>query len=216
MLLWFLSKRYRTDPSQTNSTSSLTGIKLEQLSADVYDFSTGYIDDDSFNFLTAQDEAVYSQALKHNNIADPSFVNQGIVLGNVYAQGATSLLENPTAWLARLSASATPFPYSSSLMSQASGLLLGYKSLVSQDILSVTASIPAVTPGVSVKVAPASTAAGATTATRGQTTSATGAAATAQSTSTLKALGVPVATANAQLIYAGVAAAAGIFGIALL
>ena len=98
-------------------------------------------------------------------------------------------------------------------MSQASGLLLGYKALVSQDVLNVTASQAVITPGVSISVGPA---AGATGATGGRVVGANGATATAPSTSSSKAFGVPAATPNLQLVYSGAVAAAGIFGMILL
>lgn len=104
-----------------------------------------------------------------------------------------------------MSASATPWPFSSELISHASGILLGYESLVSEDVLNKTAS--QVTPGMSIRVGPASTAVGTTAAAGGQATG----------TSTSKALGVPAATANSHLMYGcGAAAAAGILGMVLL
>lgn len=95
-------------------------------------------------------------------------------------------------------------------MSQASGILLGYESIVSQDLLHKK-DIPSVTPGISIDVD------------GGQTTGAgaTGAGATAtssgpQSTGTSKAMGIPAATGNPQLVIAAAAAAAGFFGIIAL
>jgi len=85
-------------------------------------------------------------------------------------------------------------------MSQASGILLGYESLVSRDVLNMTAAGGSVTPGMSISVAAGTT----------------GATATTQSTATSKADGVPVATANVQLAFSAVAAVAGVVGMVLL
>lgn len=187
----------------TTHAAQVPATAIATLSADAISFCSSYIDVDTFHFQSAIVNAALSGGA--SLLAD-----QG-VLATIYFDATTSLLENPTAYLSRLSASATPFPlFSSQLMSQASGILLGYQSLVSEDILSKTPS-QAVTPGMSIKVD------GATAAAGGQATGATGATATAQSTSSFKALGVPVATANSHLMYGcGAAAAAGLLGMVLL
>lgn len=113
-------------------------------------------------------------------------------------------MDDPTAYLSRLGASASPWPFSSTLMSQASGLLLGYESIVSRDLLNATASQATVTPGMSISVGPAAATTGTTATIKGQ------------ATSTSKAVGVPAATGNPQLVFGAAAAVAGMLGMIML
>lgn len=182
--------------------------QLVTLSADAYSFFTSYTEVDSFNFQSAQYLAIAS--------AGPNAVQLAADAGPLdtlyIAQAYTSLLDNPTALLTRLHASASPWPFSSALMSQMSGILLGYESLVSRDLLNAT-NVPTIEPGVSISVGPGAALTGATaTATSGmaRTTVAT------QSTATLKAMGIPAATGNPQLLIAAAAAAAGVLGVIVL
>lgn len=165
--------------------------------------------------MAALDAAIASAATRPGN-NEASLLAQNAVILTLYYDADTSLLENPTAYLSRLSSSASPWPYSTALMSQASGLLLGFESLVTQDILNITVTQAVVTPGISVKVGPAANVVSTTAATGSRATNAVGTTAGAPSTSSSKAFGVPVATANPQLMYSCVIAAAGMFGMVLL
>lgn len=126
------------------------------------------------------------------------------VLATMNVQARTSLLDDPTAYLSRLSATASLWPFSSAIMSQASGLLLGYESIVSRDLLNATASLATVTPGMSMSGGPAAATTGTTAAIAGQ------------ATSTSKAVGVPAATGNPQLVFVAAAAVAGMLGMIML
>ena len=91
-------------------------------------------------------------------------------------------------------------------MSQATGLLLGYESLASQDVLSKKPSSGPVTPGMSITVGPAVMSA---------STSGPGIG-MAPSTSSSKAVGVPVATASPLLKINAAAAGMALLGVALM
>ena len=90
-------------------------------------------------------------------------------------------------------------------MSQASGILLGYESIVSRDVLSKNSSSGPITPGMSIAAGPAATSASATN-------SAVGAA----STSSSRAAGVPMVTSSPLLLINAAAAAVGVLGVALM
>jgi len=77
---------------------------------------------------------------------------------------------------------------------------------VSRDLLNATASQAQVTPGMSISVSPA-----AATATTGSNGMMGG-----QATSTSKAVGVPAATGNPQLVFGAAAAVAGMLGVIML
>ena len=100
-------------------------------------------------------------------------------------------------------------------MSQATGILLGYESLVSQDVLSKNPSSGPVTPGMSIAVGPAVTSASAANSGAGATQASQGTG-TAASTSSSKAAGVPVVTASPMLMVNAAAAAVGMLGVALM
>lgn len=102
--------------------------------------------------------------------------------------------------MSRLKASATPFAFSPTLISQASGILLGYESLVSRDLLKKK-GVPSVTPGMSISVDPGATTATATPNTPGS-----------QPVPPSTALGIPAATGNPQLMIAAAIAVAGFLG----
>ncbi|KAI9871382.1 MAG: hypothetical protein M1830_002968 [Pleopsidium flavum] len=173
---------------------------LEALSTDAASFYSSYIEVDTFNFASAEVLAIES-ATKIPGAA-LSLAADGPVLHTIYLHGRTSLLDDPTAYLSRLHASALPWHFSSTLMSQASGLLLGYESIVSRDLLNATVKQATVTPGMSISVGPVATTTGATAAT--------------QATSTSKAIGVPAATGNPQLVFGAAAAVAGMLGMIML
>lgn len=139
-----------------------------------------------------------------------------LVLDTVYFHGSTSLMDEPSAYLSRLSAAATPWPFSSAMVSQASGLLLGYKSLVSRDLLNVTASQAKVTPGMSINVAGAAATTKMTATGNGQATGNAQPSGNAQPASPSKAVGVPAVTGNPQLIFGAAAAVAGMLGVIML
>ena len=168
---------------------------------------------DTFDYLSAQDLAIESLPATSAAIlnADESRVVQ------IYVDGITSLLENPTSYLSRLQSSFSPWPsaFSASVMSQASGILLGYESLVSQDVLSKNSSSGPVTPGMSIAVGPAMTSASVTSSGMGPTPASQGTG-TAASTSSSKAVGVPMVTANPLLLINAAAAAAGVLGVVLV
>ena len=100
-------------------------------------------------------------------------------------------------------------------MSQATGILLGYESLVSQDVLSKNSSSGPVTPGVSIAVGPAVTSASTTGSGMGATQASQGTG-TAASTSLSKAAGVPAVTASPLLVVNAVAAGVALLGAALM
>ena len=103
-------------------------------------------------------------------------------------------------------------------MSQATGILLGYESFVSQDVLSKNATFGPITPGMSIAVGPAVTSAPAASSRMGatQASQASQGVATAASTSPSKAAGVPVMTASPMLMISAVVAAVGVLNIALM
>ncbi|MCJ1252145.1 hypothetical protein MMC30_009383 [Trapelia coarctata] len=182
----------------TTHASLVPATALAALSADAFSFCSSYIDIDTFNIGSAIGTAIASVAtIPHAGV---SLVAQEHILLTVYFDATTSLLNKPTEYLTRLSSAASPWPFSSALMSQASGILLGYESLVSRDVLNLTPTGPSITPGISISVA----------------TGATGATATTQSTASSKAGGVPAATANVQLAFTAVVAAAGVVGMVVL
>ena len=100
-------------------------------------------------------------------------------------------------------------------MSQVTGILLGYESLVSQDVLSKNSSSGPITPGMSIAVGPAATGASTTDSGVGATQASQGTG-TAASTSTSKAAGVPAVTASPLLVINAVAAGAALIGVALM
>ena len=91
-------------------------------------------------------------------------------------------------------------------MSQATGILLGYQSLVSQDVLGKNSSSGPITPGMSIAAGPAATGASATNS--GMNTVA--------SASSPKAAGVPMVTSSPLLMINAAAAAVGMLGVALM
>ena len=93
-------------------------------------------------------------------------------------------------------------------MSQATGILLGYESLVTTDVLGMNATQAPVTPGMSINVAPAVTGGGPVGSGVTQASQGTG------TTSTSKAAGIPTAHANAQVMINAAAAAVGVLGVA--
>ncbi len=101
-------------------------------------------------------------------------------------------------------------------MSQASGLLLGYESIVSRDLLNATVSQATVTPGMSISVGRAAATTGTTATITGRISGTPGATAATQATSTSKAIGVPAATGNPQLVFGAAAAVAGMLGMIML
>ena len=145
-------------------------------------------------------------------MATPTLVAGDDRIISIWADGLTSLLNDPTAYISRLQASASPYPstFSSSLVSQASGLLLGFESLVTQDILSMNATQAPVTPGMSISVGPA----GPVGSGMSQASQGTGTMMPPGSTSTSKAAGMPRASANAQVMINAAAAAVGVLGLA--
>jgi hypothetical protein len=187
-------------------TPALILCQLQTLSLDAYDFYTSYTDIDTFDLASAQALAI--------SAAGPSAVKLAADAGRLdkiyLAQLQTSLLNDPKAFLSRLQASASPWPFSSTVMSQASGVLLGYESLVSRDLLNAK-NVPSTTPGISIDVSPGAA------ATRATTPAADGTAGAAGFTTTSsKAVGIPAATGNPPLMIAVAAAAAGMLGIIAL
>ena len=100
-------------------------------------------------------------------------------------------------------------------MSQATCILQGYESLVSQDVLSKNSSSGPVTPGMNIAIGPAVTSTSAASSGKGATQTSQGMG-TAASTSSSKAAGVPVVTASPLLIINAAAAAVGVLGVALM
>ena len=201
----FPESAVRICPFNTHVVSANPSLpQLASLSLDAMTFHTSYIEVDTFNYGAALILAVGSTA-KTPGVYATLAANQA-VLDPLYFQGQSSLLQNPTAYLGRLASAASPWPFSSTIMSQASGVLLGYESLVSRDLLNATASQAQVTPGMSISVSPA-----AATATTGSNGMMGG-----QATSTSKAVGVPAATGNPQLVFGAAAAVAGMLGVIML
>ena len=100
-------------------------------------------------------------------------------------------------------------------MSQATGILRGYESLVSQDVLSKNSSTGPITPGGSDAMGSAVTNASAASSGMAATQASQGTG-TAASTSSSKAAGVPVVTASPLLMINAAAAAVGLLGVALM
>lgn len=181
-------------------------------------FYQSYIYADTFNFgdvipaivATATQTSVVTAQLYSLDIA--------------YFAGVTSLADNPTAYMKSLAASAAFWPetFSSALMSQATGLLLGYESIVSKDFLGVTPS-PSITPGMGITVSGAvatSTTAMVVTS-NGQTSTAAvkstaSSAGSGQAGASSAGAGVALASASPELIVSAAAAAAGVVGMILL
>ena len=172
---------------------------------------------DSFNFQSALVLAQYSQP---PGALATLVAGDGILL-NLYADARTSLLNKPSSYLSRLHAAVTPypFPFSSSVMSQATGFLLGYQSLVSQDVLGVKPTQGPITPGMSINIGPAATGGPASpsgTVGVAQASKSTGATLAAGSTSSSKGAGMPAASANPQMIVNAAAAAMLVLGAAIM
>ena len=184
-------------------------LQLATLSGDAFSFYTSYTQIDPFDFQSALVFAINSQPAS----ARATLVAKEASLIGVYLDAETSLLNNPTSYLSRLHASASPYPagFSSSLMSQATGILLGYESLVSQDVLSKNPSSGPITPGMSIAGGPAATSASATDSGIGATQASQG-----MSTSSSKAAGVPMVTSSPLLMINAAAAAVGVLGVALM
>ena len=194
-------------------------LKIDKLYDDVASFYTSYTQIDPFDLNSALIIAIQSQPLN----AQPTLVADQERLIPLLIEEPTSLLVNPTAFLSRLHNSVSAFPpaFSSSLLSQATGLLLGFESIVSQNILSKTPTSGPITPGMSISVGPAVTSAsspggskpGATKASVQATETGKG---TVASTATSQAKGVPLATGSPLLMVNAALAAVGVLGAALL
>ncbi|MCJ1396246.1 hypothetical protein MMC18_009135 [Xylographa bjoerkii] len=185
---------------------------LDALQTDIEQFYISYTQIDPFDFGYALGLALQSPSPGLNTLdAGEDRLIQ------IYADGVTSLLDNPTSYLSRLHVSASPWPsaFSSSLMSQATGILLGYESLVSQDVLSKNSSSGPVTPGMIIAVGPAMTSTSAASSAMGATQASQGMG-TAATTSPSKAAGVPVVTASPLLLINAAAVAMGVFGVAMM
>ena len=133
-------------------------LQLDALTTDALTFYNAYTQVDRFDYVPALSQALQSEP---SSALESLIVGPNSRLASSYFELEFSLLENPTSYLSRLHDSASPFPsaFSSSLASQASGILLSYESLVSQDILSVSPSSGPITPGVKISLRPAMTAA---------------------------------------------------------
>ena len=189
---------------------------------DVASFSESYMGADTFYFDSALQVAISSQPppAQRTLLADQDQLVQA------YADLGLALLDNPTSYLSYLSSAAAPYAatFSAPLMSQATAFLLGYESLVSQDVLSTIASFGPVTPVMSIAGAPAATGSGAgpiaitTSKGAGMPTQGTGIATqgTGTATSTSKGAGMPLATASPLLMVNAAAVVAGILGVALM
>ena len=103
-------------------------------------------------------------------------------------------------------------------MSQVTGVLLGYESIVSQDVLSKNSSSGPITPGMSIAVGAALTSVSTMSSTMGtmQASQASQGMGTAPTTSSSKAAGVPMMTASPLLMINAAAAAVGVLGVALM
>ncbi|MCJ1435980.1 hypothetical protein MMC27_005356 [Xylographa pallens] len=197
----------------TTHANQVAITAIATLSDDAIEFYMSYTEIDSFNFQEAQILVIATMAP-----TSVAMLSAGIYsLDLLYGAADTSLLENPTLYLSRLQASVSPWPsaFSASVMSQASGILLGYESLVSQDVLSKNSSSGPVTPGMSISMGPAMTTASATSAGMGATQASQGMG-TAASPSASKAAGVPMVTASPLLLINAAAAAVGVLGVALM
>ncbi|MCJ1377289.1 hypothetical protein MMC17_000381 [Xylographa soralifera] len=198
----------------TTHANQVAITALAALSTDAYNFYTSYTQIDTFNFQSAQ--LLVIESLPAASAAALNAAG-GYSLDGIYYEAEFSLLDNPTFYLSRLHASASPWPsaFSASVMSQASGILLGYESLVSQDVLSKTSSSGPVIPGMSITVGPSvtSTPAASSGMVATQASQGTG---TVASTSASKAAGVPVVTASPLLLINAAAAAVGVIGVALM
>ncbi|MCJ1287204.1 hypothetical protein MMC26_006552 [Xylographa opegraphella] len=197
----------------TTHANQVAITALATLTTDAFSFYKAYTQVDTFQFISAQILAIESLPPSSKAILNAGEFN----LDEIYYDGPTSLLSNPTSYLSRLHASVSAWPadFSASVMSQASGLLLGYESLVSQDVLSKNSSSGPVTPGMSLSTGPAMTSAFATGAGMGATQTAQGSGPAATS-SPFKAAGVPMVTASPLLLINAAAVAAGVVAVALL
>ncbi|MCJ1417212.1 hypothetical protein MMC32_003554 [Xylographa parallela] len=197
----------------TTHANQVAVTALATLSEDAINFYLSYTQLDTFDFQSAQLLAIESIPPTSAAILNAG----GYSLDVIYGDADTSLLNNPTQYLSRLHASVSPWPsaFSAAVMSQASGILLGYESLVSQDVLSKNSSSGPVTPGMSISMGPAMTTASATSAGMGATQASQGMG-TAASPSASKAAGVPMVTASPLLLINAAAAAMGVLGVALM
>ncbi|MCJ1234926.1 hypothetical protein MMC14_002890 [Varicellaria rhodocarpa] len=203
----------------TTHANQVAATAIDKLYDDVASFYTSYTQIDPFDLNSALIIAIQSQPLN----AQPTLVADQERLIPLLIEEPTSLLVNPTAFLSRLHNSVSAFPpaFSSSLLSQATGLLLGFESIVSQNILSKTPTSGPITPGMSISVGPAVTSAsspggskpGATKASVQATETGKG---TVASTATSQAKGVPLATGSPLLMVNAALAAVGVLGAALL
>ena len=111
--------------------------------------------------------------------------------------------------MSRLHATLASWPqdYSSSIVSQASGLLLGYESIATKDVLSSKPTQGPITPGMSIDVGPGPTG--------GAGGTAAAPAATGPSSSSSKAA-APAPTADLKVVANAIAGAAGLAVVALL
>ncbi|MCJ1484243.1 hypothetical protein MMC06_004411 [Schaereria dolodes] len=196
-------------------TTHRNQVPASALSAFEHDASAFY------QSYTSADPFVFMSALVSiDNSPPPSFSTSVLVdhlsLQNAYSFDNQYLLQNPTSYLSKLQATASPWPsaFSSSIMSHASGILLGYESLVSKDVLSLTPSFGPVTPGMS---APASAAITTASAAATKATAASGTSPSSPpSPSTSKAAAAPIMIASPLLIVNAAAVAAGMLGVVYL
>ncbi|MCJ1296164.1 hypothetical protein MMC34_007729 [Xylographa carneopallida] len=186
---------------------------LAALTTDALSFYKGYTQLDTFNYESAQLVALESLPASAAAILNAG----GFSLDQVYDDAYTSLLDNPILYLSRLHASVSPWPsaFSAAVVSQASGILIGYESLVSQDVLSKNSTSGPVTPGMSISMGPAMTSASATSSGMGATQASQGMGTVASTTSS-KAAGVPMVTGSPLLLINAAMAAAGVVGVAMM
>lgn len=196
---------------------SLTYDQLLSFSDDCLSFYKSYIYADTFNFGDVIPEIVATAT--QTSVMTAELYNLDVA----YFAGVTSLADNPTAYMKSLAASAAFWPetFSSALMSQATGLLLGYESIVSKDFLGVTPS-PSITPGRSISASGAvATSTTAVVASNGQTSTAAvqpsaSSAGSGQASASSAGAGAALASASPELIMSAAAAAAGVVGMILL
>ena len=178
-------------------------LQIESLSGDAIDFYTSYTQIDKFDFESGLVSAIQAVPLASQQALAGA---EGRLI-SLYGDMPTSLLDDPVSCISRLHDSASLYPqdFSSSLLSQASGVLLGYESIATRDVLSATPTQASVTPGMSIDVGAAQTggAAGGSGSAPGPTSSSSKAAA-------------PAPTAGLTVVTNAIVGAAGLVAVALM
>ena len=135
--------------------------QIKTFLGDIATFYTSYTEADTFNFTAAKEQALTSASINSVDI-----VTALQSMEDTYTfEFETGLLGGPDSFMSALRNVASPFPFSTDVLSQATGLFRGYMSLVSVKLLDAR-NIQPVTP-VLRTTATSNMNATSTTATRG-------------------------------------------------